>query len=100
MATDVDRDFVVETQRRSATLMQHISRWAEDLILYSTAEFSFVRLADAYTTGSSLTPQKKHPDSLALPHKKIGRVFGQTAEFMMSVERIAKHIQQRPTGVI
>lgn len=44
--------------------MQHISRWAEDLIIYSSAEFGFVRLADAYSTGSSLIPQKKNPDSL------------------------------------
>ena len=54
-----DRDFVVETMQWGATLMQHISRWSEDLIIYSTAEFSFVRLADAYSTGSSLMPQKK-----------------------------------------
>jgi argininosuccinate lyase len=45
-------------------LMQHISRWSEDLIIYSSGEFGFVRLADAYSTGSSLMPQKKNPDSL------------------------------------
>lgn len=59
-----DRDFVAETLQWGAMLMQHISRWAEDLIIYSSAEFGFVRLADAYSTGSSLMPQKKNPDSL------------------------------------
>lgn len=44
--------------------MQHVSRWAGDLIIYSSAEFGFIRLSDAYSTGSSLMPQKKNPDSL------------------------------------
>jgi argininosuccinate lyase len=86
MAAVADRDFVVETLQWCATLMQHISRWAEDLILYSTAEFGFVRLADAYSTGSSLMPQKKNPDSLELLRGKSGRVFGQMAGLMMSVK--------------
>lgn len=72
-----DRDFVVEMMQWSATLMGHISRWAEDLIIYSTGEFGFVKLADAYSTGSSLMPQKKNPDSLELLRGKSGRVFGQ-----------------------
>merc|ERR1712230_297236 len=88
MAAVGDRDFVVETLQWAATLMQHISRWAEDLILYSTAEFGFVRLADAYSTGSSLMPQKKNPDSLELLRGKSGRVFGQMAGLMMSVKGI------------
>ena len=86
MAAVADRDFVVETLQWAATTMQHISRWAEDLILYSTAEFGFVRLADAYSTGSSLMPQKKNPDSLELLRGKSGRVFGQMAGLMMSVK--------------
>ncbi len=86
MAAVGDRDFVVETLQWAATLMQHISRWAEDLILYSTAEFGFVRLADAYSTGSSLMPQKKNPDSLELLRGKSGRVFGYMAGLMMSVK--------------
>jgi argininosuccinate lyase len=60
MAAVADRDFVVETMQWGSTLMLHISRWSEDLILYSSTEFGFVRLADAYTTGSSLMPQKKN----------------------------------------
>jgi argininosuccinate lyase len=86
MAAVADRDFVVETLQWAATTMQHISRWAEDLILYSTAEFGFVRLADAYSTGSSLMPQKKNPDSLELLRGKSGRVFGQMAGLMMTVK--------------
>lgn len=83
-----DRDFVVETMQWGATLMQHISRWAEDLIIYGTAEFDFVRLADAYSTGSSLMPQKKNPDSLELLRGKSGRAFGHMAGLMMTVKGI------------
>ncbi|KAI6357968.1 hypothetical protein MCOR25_007482 [Pyricularia grisea] len=83
MGAVADRDFVAETLQWGAMLMQHISRWAEDLIIYSTAEFGFVRLADAYSTGSSLMPQKKNPDSLELLRGKSGRAFGQMAGFMM-----------------
>lgn len=79
-----DRDFVTETLQWGGMLMQHISRWAEDLIVYSTAEFGFVRLADAYSTGSSLMPQKKNPDSLELLRGKSGRAFGHMAGFMMT----------------
>jgi len=79
-----DRDFVTETLQWGGMLMQHISRWAEDLIIYSTAEFGFVRLADAYSTGSSLMPQKKNPDSLELLRGKAGRAFGHMAGFMMT----------------
>jgi argininosuccinate lyase len=64
MGAVADRDFVLETLQWGSMLMTHISRWAEDLIIYSSTEFGFVRLADAYSTGSSLMPQKKNPDSL------------------------------------
>ncbi|KAI5806113.1 L-Aspartase-like protein [Geopyxis carbonaria] len=77
-----DRDFVVEILQWGSLTMNHISKWAEDLIIYSTAEFGFVTLADAYSTGSSLMPQKKNPDSLELLRGKSGRVFGQMAGFM------------------
>lgn len=86
MAAVSDRDFVVEFLQWAATLMTHISRWSEDLILYSTAEFGFVRLSDAYSTGSSLMPQKKNPDSLELLRGKAGSVFGIMAGLMMSVK--------------
>ncbi|KAI2463520.1 argininosuccinate lyase [Annulohypoxylon bovei var. microspora] len=79
-----DRDFVSEMLQWASMLMQHVSRWSEDLIIYSTAEFGFVRLADAYSTGSSLMPQKKNPDSLELLRGKSGRVFGQMTGFMVT----------------
>ncbi|KAK6431813.1 argininosuccinate lyase [Oleoguttula sp. CCFEE 5521] len=88
MAGVADRDFVVETMQWGSMLMMHLSRWAEDLIIYSSGEFAFVKLADAYSTGSSLMPQKKNPDSLELLRGKAGRAFGQMAGLMMSVKGI------------
>jgi argininosuccinate lyase len=77
LAAVADRDFVVEILQWASLLMAHLSRLSEDLIIYSTAEFGFVRVADAYSTGSSLMPQKKNPDSLELIRGKAGRVMGQ-----------------------
>ncbi|KAK5016333.1 argininosuccinate lyase, partial [Cryomyces antarcticus] len=88
MAGVADRDFVVETMQWGSMLMLHMSRWAEDLIIYSSGEFCFVKLADAYSTGSSLMPQKKNPDSLELLRGKSGRAFGQMAGLMMTIKGI------------
>ncbi len=71
-----DRDFIVEYQAACALLAVHLSRLAEDLILWSSAEFHFIRIGDAYTTGSSLMPQKKNPDIAELARGKSGRVIG------------------------
>jgi argininosuccinate lyase len=71
-----DRDFVVEFCAAAALLAVHLSRLAEDLILWATAEFHFITLADAFTTGSSLMPQKKNPDIAELTRGKAGRVIG------------------------
>lgn len=71
-----DRDFVVEFAAHAALLAVHLSRLAEDLILWATSEFNFIRIADAYTTGSSLMPQKKNPDVAELTRGKSGRVIG------------------------
>jgi argininosuccinate lyase len=71
-----DRDFVVEFCAAAALLAAHLSRLAEDWILWATAEFRFITIADAYTTGSSLMPQKKNPDIAELARGKTGRVFG------------------------
>ncbi|KAI9485679.1 MAG: argininosuccinate lyase [Benjaminiella poitrasii] len=83
-----DRDFVAEFLFWTSLMMTHISRIAEDLIIYSSGEFGFVRLADAYSTGSSLMPQKKNPDSLELLRGKCGRVFGNMSGFMMTYKGI------------
>jgi argininosuccinate lyase len=86
MAAVSNRDFVMETLQWAATLMSHMSKWAEDLIIYSTAEFGFVQLSDAYSTGSSIMPQKKNPDSLELLRGKSGTVFGQMAGLMYTIK--------------
>ncbi|KAF2403178.1 argininosuccinate lyase [Trichodelitschia bisporula] len=88
MAGVADRDFVVETMQWGMMLMTHMSRMAEDLIIYSTSEFGFVQLSDGYSTGSSLMPQKKNPDSLELLRGKAGRAFGHLAGLTMSVKGI------------
>jgi argininosuccinate lyase len=71
-----DRDFVIEFVSAAAITMMHLSRLAEDIILYATTEFGFFELSDAIATGSSLMPQKKNPDSMELVRGKAGRVFG------------------------
>jgi argininosuccinate lyase len=71
-----DRDFAIEFLAAAAMIGVHLSRLAEDIVLYSTSEFGFVRLADAYSTGSSLMPQKKNPDSFELLRGKAGRLVG------------------------
>ena len=75
-----DRDFTVDFVNACSLIMAHLSRMAEDLIIYASSEFGFIRLSDAVSTGSSLMPQKKNPDALELIRGKTGRVFGhQTA---------------------
>ncbi len=71
-----DRDFVVEFTAACSLIMVHLSRLAEDLILYCSTEFGFVVLTDKVSSGSSLMPQKKNPDALELLRGKAGRVFG------------------------
>ena len=71
-----DRDFVLEYLSNAAILMTHLSRLSEDLILWNSQEFGFITLDDAFTTGSSIMPQKKNPDVAELVRGKTGRVFG------------------------
>jgi argininosuccinate lyase len=71
-----DRDFVAEFLSAAALLMVHLSRFSEDLVLWSSSEFAFVTLDDAFTTGSSMMPQKKNPDIPELVRGKTGRVLG------------------------
>jgi argininosuccinate lyase len=71
-----DRDFLLDFQSASAICMVHLSRLAEELILWSSEEFAFVRLSDEHTTGSSMMPQKRNPDLAELARGKTGRVFG------------------------
>ncbi|MCY3918882.1 MAG: argininosuccinate lyase [Chloroflexi bacterium] len=71
-----DRDFILEFQAAAAICMVHISRLCEDLVLWSSAEFGFLRFADQYATGSSIMPQKRNPDVAELARGKTGRVVG------------------------
>ncbi|KAF5839870.1 L-Aspartase-like protein [Dunaliella salina] len=77
-----DRDYVLETVFFASTLLMHLSRWAEDLIIYSSGQFGYVQCSDAYATGSSLMPQKKNPDALELIRGKAGRMQGNLAGVM------------------
>src|SRR6185369_12176517 len=71
-----DRDFALEFLADSSILMMHLSRFSEELILWSTSEFRFIELSDAFCTGSSIMPQKKNPDVPELVRGKTGRVYG------------------------
>jgi argininosuccinate lyase len=71
-----DRDFAIEFLSALTTLAMHLSRLSEDMILFASAEFGFVELPDEYSTGSSLMPQKKNPDSWELIRGKTGRIYG------------------------
>jgi argininosuccinate lyase len=71
-----DRDFAIEFTAHSAIIMMHLSRFSEELILWSSAQFDFIELSDAFCTGSSIMPQKKNPDVPELVRGKTGRVYG------------------------
>jgi argininosuccinate lyase len=81
-----DRDFAIEFVSASAMIMMHLSRLAEDIILYCTSEFGFFELSDAVATGSSLMPQKKNPDSMELVRGKAGRVFGHLQSLLTTMK--------------
>jgi argininosuccinate lyase len=81
-----DRDFIVEYAAAASLLAVHLSRLAEDLVLWSTAEFGFIRIGDAFTTGSSLMPQKKNPDIAELARGKTGRVIGNLVALLTTLK--------------
>jgi argininosuccinate lyase len=76
MDTVADRDFIAEFIFSASLLMMHLSRFCEDMVLWSSDEFGFVEISDAYTTGSSIMPQKKNPDVAELVRGKTARVYG------------------------
>ena len=83
-----DRDFCVEFLSTAATLMMHLSRFSEEIILWSSWEFKFIELSDAYTTGSSIMPQKKNPDMAELIRGKTGRVYGDLVAMLTTLKGI------------
>jgi argininosuccinate lyase len=82
MDTVADRDFIAEFIFAASLIMMHLSRFCEDLVLWSSDEFGFVEISDAYTTGSSIMPQKKNPDVAELIRGKTGRVYGDLVAIM------------------
>ena len=83
-----DRDFLLEFQFAASLMMVHLSRIAEELVLWSTQEFGFVELDDSYTTGSSIMPQKKNPDVAELIRGKTGRTFGNLLALLTTLKAL------------
>ena len=83
-----DRDFAVEFISACSLMMMHLSRFSEEIILWSSWEFKFVELSDAYTTGSSIMPQKKNPDMAELIRGKTGRVYGDLIALLTTLKGI------------
>ena len=78
-----DRDFALEYLAAASICAMHLSRFAEELVIWSSAQFRFVRLSDRFTTGSSIMPQEKNPDAAELIRAKIGRIFGANVALLM-----------------
>jgi argininosuccinate lyase len=89
-----DRDFAIEFLSALATLAMHLSRLSEDMILFASTEFGFVELPDEYSTGSSLMPQKKNPDSWELIRGKTGRIYGALFALLTTVKGLPSSYQR------
>ena len=83
-----DRDYVIETLSCFATIMMHLSRFSEEIIIWNSNEYQFVELDDAYSTGSSIMPQKKNPDIAELVRGKTGRVYGALTSILTTMKGI------------
>ena len=83
-----DRDFAIEYQAVGAITMMHISRLAEEIILWSSSEFGFIKVGQAFTTGSSIMPQKKNPDIAELARGKTGRVYGNLMSILTTMKAL------------
>ena len=83
-----DRDFIIEYKACAALTMMHLSRLAEEIILWSSAEFGFIEIGQAYTTGSSIMPQKKNPDVAELARGKTGRVYGHLMAILTAMKAL------------
>ena len=98
-----DRDFAVELMSDISLIMVHLSRFSEEIILWSSWEFKFIELSDSYTTGSSIMPQKKNPDMAELVRGKSGRVFGDLMGLLTTLKGLPlaynKDMQEDKEGV-
>ena len=83
-----DRDFLIEYQSAASICMMHLSRMAEEIVLWSSAEFDFIEVDDAYATGSSIMPQKKNPDVAELARGKTGRIYGNLISLLTMMKGI------------
>jgi argininosuccinate lyase len=83
-----DRDFIIEYEAAASLCLMHLSRLAEEIILWSSAEFNFVEVDDAYATGSSIMPQKKNPDVAELARGKAGRVYGSLMALLTTMKAL------------
>ncbi len=83
-----DRDFVIEYEAASAITMMHLSRLAEEIVLWASSEFSFVKIGSSFTTGSSIMPQKRNPDVAELARGKTGRVYGNLLGMMVAMKSL------------
>jgi argininosuccinate lyase len=83
-----DRDFVIEFEAAASVCMMHISRLAEEIVLWSSMEFGFIELDESYTTGSSIMPQKKNPDVAELARGKVGRVYGNLMAMLTTMKSL------------
>jgi argininosuccinate lyase len=83
-----DRDFIIEYEAAASLCMMHISRLAQEITLWSSAEFGFVELDESYTTGSSIMPQKKNPDVAELARGKVGRVYGNLLALLSTMKAL------------
>ena len=98
-----DRDFCVELLSAYSVLMMHLSRFSEEIILWSSWEFKFIELSDSYTTGSSIMPQKKNPDMAELCRGKTGRVYGELMAILATLKGLPlaynKDMQEDKEGI-
>ena len=98
-----DRDFALETLAAAAICATHLSRLAEEFVLWTTPQFGFVKLSDAYTTGSSIMPQKRNPDAAELTRGKTGRIFGDLIGLLTVMKGLplaySKDMQEDKEGV-
>lgn len=89
-----DRDYALEALAASSILAMHLSRLAEEIVIWSTAQFRFVRLSDAFSTGSSIMPQKRNPDAAELVRAKIGRIAGAFQGLLMVMKGLPLSYQK------
>ena len=99
-----DRDFLLDLHYAASVMAMHLSRLSEEIVLWSTSEFGFITLSDAYSTGSSIMPQKKNPDFAELIRGKTGRVYGNLTQLLVTMKGLPlaynKDLQEDKEGAL